>query len=110
MKRLQCLFPVGAVIASLLFFASCSKNGSTNNSSNQPRLEVRLTDRPDPNVKEVWIDIREVNIIMDDSSNPTALAGSHPGLYNLLAFANGKDTVLANALIPAGTISQIRMV
>jgi Domain of unknown function (DUF4382) len=109
MKRLQCLFRVGAVITSMLFLASCSKNGSTN-SNNQPRLEVRLTDSPDPNVKEVWIDIREVNILMDDSNDVIALPGSLPGLYNLLDLTNGNDVILADALIPAGTINQIRMV
>jgi hypothetical protein len=110
MKRITSLLALGSLLTSALFLGSCSKNDSTNNSnSSQARLEVRLTDSPDPDVKEVWIDVREVNINMNDS-NTIALSGSHPGLYNLLDLINGKDTILADALIPAGTISQIRLV
>lgn len=33
-----------------------------------------------------------------------------PGLYNLLDFRNGADTILAGVDLPAGTLSQIRLV
>ena len=73
-------------------------------------LQVRLTDGPDPNVREVWVDIQQIEIIMSDTSHPIILDGTHPGVYNLLAFSDGKDTLLADATIPAGTISQIRLI
>ena len=95
-----------ALLFSCLLFFSCQKND--NISSDKARLQVRLTDSPDPNVKEVWIDVKEVLINMGDTSWIT-LAGAHPGVYNLLDFTNGKDTVLADAEIPAGNISQIRL-
>ncbi len=91
-------------LSSLCFFSSCHKNDSQ-----KARLEVRLTDSPDPNVKEVWVDVKEVRIIMQDSDWIT-LGGAHPGLYNLLELTDGKDTLLADALIPQGKISQIRLV
>ncbi|HZK63329.1 MAG TPA: DUF4382 domain-containing protein [Puia sp.] len=59
------------------------------------------------------MDIQKIQIIMgdsSDSSNPVELNGAHPGLYNLFDLTNGKDTLLADATIPSGTISQIRLI
>ncbi|HVY73546.1 MAG TPA: DUF4382 domain-containing protein [Puia sp.] len=74
------------------------------------QLQVRLTDSPFPDAKEVWVDVQQIEIIMDDSTKPIVLDGAHPGLYNLFDLTNGKDTILADATIPPGTISQIRLV
>jgi hypothetical protein len=38
------------------------------------------------------------------------LDGVHPGVYNLLDLTDGKDTLLADAQIPSGDISQIRLI
>ncbi|HSC55538.1 MAG TPA: DUF4382 domain-containing protein [Phnomibacter sp.] len=99
-----------AMLLSVLFLVVGCKKNSNNNSqnNNQARLQVRLTDSPDPNVKEVWVDIRSVIIKMSDSAD-YVLNGAHPGIYNLLDLTNGKDTLLADAEIPTGHISQIRL-
>lgn len=94
------------IMAATMLAIGCQKNKSN---GDKPRLQVRLTDAPDPNVKEVWVDIKEIKIRMGDSGEIT-LANSYPGVYNLLDLTNGKDTILANAEIPAGSISQIRLV
>lgn len=96
-----------AVVTMSVVFFSCQKNAGTSSSS-QPRLQIRLTDAP-ADAKEVWVDIREVKIMMKDTGE-ISLGGVHPGLYNLLDLTNGKDTILADAEIPAGSISQIRLV
>jgi hypothetical protein len=92
----------------ILFFGSCSKNDKSTGATS--RLQVSLTDGPDPSVKEVWVDIQQIEILMGDTSKPLILNGSHPGMYNLLDFSDGKDTLLADATIPTGTISQIRLI
>ncbi len=94
------------IMTTVLVAVSCQKN--KNSTGDKPRLQVRLTDAPDPNVKEVWVDIKGIGIKMGDSAEIT-LANSYPGLYNLLNFTNGKDTILADAEIPVGRISQIRL-
>jgi hypothetical protein len=96
-----------ALAASVIIF-SCQKN--SNNTSDQPRLQLRLTDNPPSGIKEVWVDIRQVEIIVGDSAKPIILDGVHAGVYNLLELTGGKDTLLADAQIPAGTISQIRLI
>lgn len=97
-----------AFLFSCILFFSCQKNNN-NISGDKARLQVSLTDSPDPNVKEVWVDVKEVLINMSDTSWIT-VGGAHPGVYNLLDLTNGKDTLLADAEIPAGNISQIRMI
>lgn len=85
---------------------SCNKKDA--NSSQKSNVQIRLTDSPDPNVREVWVDVKDVLINMGDS-NWTSVADAHTGEYNLLDLTNGKDTMLADAQIPAGKISQIRL-
>jgi hypothetical protein len=89
-------------------FVSCQKNGSAG-SEDSARLQVRLTDNPNLNLSQVWVDVKEIQVSMGDTGMIT-LAGSHPGIYNLLALTNGKDTLLSDAQIPAGRMSQIRLV
>ena len=97
---------IAILFCSVMIF-SCKK--TNNDNTNKSRLQVRLTDAPDPSIKEVWIDIKEVRINSKDSSWLT-LDGAHPGMYNLLELTGGKDTLLADANIPSGNISQLRLV
>lgn len=94
-------------LSALAVFSSCSKSSK---SGEQSQLQIRLVDNPIPNVKEVWVDIQQVEVIVNDSAHPIMLSGVHPGVYNLLALTNGKDTLLADATIPAGKISQVRLI
>ena len=96
-------------IAAILML-SCQKNTGNTNSSDQARLQLRLTDNPPEGIKEVWVDIQQVEVIIGDSTHPVILSGVHAGVYNLLELTGGKDTLLADATIPAGTISQIRLI
>ncbi|MBN9351093.1 MAG: DUF4382 domain-containing protein [Chitinophagaceae bacterium] len=103
----KAFFAIAILFGSVTFF-SCQKKDSLN--TNSAQLQVRLTDAPDPSVKEVWVDIQQVRISLQDSSNWITLDGVHPGVYNLLDLTGGKDTILADATIPAGKISQLRLV
>lgn len=96
-------------LGAITVLSACSKS-SNSSGGNAARLQVRLTDKPNPDVSQVWIDVREIQIIRSDSGGPVTLSGAHPGVYNLLDLTNGKDTLLADAMIPAGTISQIRLI
>ncbi|RNI27005.1 DUF4382 domain-containing protein [Rufibacter latericius] len=75
-------------------------------------MEVRLTDAPG-DYEEVNVDIRSVQIHRDGSDEEAGwetLETIKPGVYNLLDFSNGRDTLLASATLPPGRISQIRLV
>lgn len=110
MKKRALLFVL--VVANLQLFFACNKNTS-NAVSGSGHLEVRLTDDPSP-YDSVLIDIQKVQI-----NNPSDTASDsgwqtltlfRPGVYNLLRFRNGGDTVLAAADLPAGKIAQLRLI
>ncbi|WP_290791419.1 DUF4382 domain-containing protein [Flavihumibacter sp. UBA7668] len=92
-----------------VFLIACSQDDDAN--PDTARLEVRLTDAPNPNIKEVWVDIKEIQINRGgDSAAWTPLSGTHPGVYNLLELTNGRDTLLADASLPAGKMNQLRLI
>lgn len=98
---------LGTGLAFLL--VACSQQDDTN--PNDAKIEIRLTDAPNPNIKEVWVDIKEIQINMgSDSTGWTPLAGTHAGVYNLLDLTNGRDTLLANATLPSGKMNQLRLI
>jgi Domain of unknown function (DUF4382) len=93
------------IILSGLYVTACKK--STGNS----RLTVALTD--DPSIYDsVDIDIQsiQVNTNSDTSKGWTSLPITRQGVYNLLDFRNGLDTLLTSTELPAGTVSQIRLI
>lgn len=101
---------VWMVLSCVAIFASCNDDDDNSNGGTT-RMEVRLTDAPAP-YDEVNIDIRSISINAsnDEDSGWQALTLLNPGVYNLLDFQNGVDTLLAGQDVPAGMISQIRLV
>ncbi|MDP4151264.1 MAG: DUF4382 domain-containing protein [Bacteroidota bacterium] len=103
---------LGFISSVLLIFLSCNKS-STGAYSGNSRLEVRLTDDP-ASYDAVYIDIQKVEVNVS-SDTGTSIGWQtvnilRPGVYNLLHFRNGIDTLLASADLPAGSLSQIRLI
>src|SRR6478672_3300973 len=94
---------------SAISFSSCLKEDTSSNG----KLSVYLTDDPSP-YKAVNIDIQQVKVKYNDDSSSTDgwydLPLFKAGVYNLLNFSNGKDTLLASTSLQAGTIKQIRLI
>ncbi|SIT89163.1 DUF4382 domain-containing protein [Pontibacter indicus] len=102
-------FLIPFLMSGLVWFSSCDSESDSNGTA---RMEVRLTDAPG-DYEEVNIDIRSVQIHKEDTDSESGwqtLDVVHPKVYNLLNFANGVDTLIASANLPAGKISQIRLV
>ena len=96
------------LIAGLVGFgglSSCSNDDATSTS----RFEVRLTDAPADYAK-VLVDIQGVEYNVEGTNAGwKSLPLRRTGVYNLLDFRNGVDTILAGEEIAAGKISQIRL-
>ncbi|HET6256048.1 MAG TPA: DUF4382 domain-containing protein [Puia sp.] len=96
----------------LFSFISCNK--STSVETGTGHLEVRLTDDPATTYDAVYIDVQQVEVNVSSDTGvgsgwqPVPLI--RPGIYNLLDFRNGIDTVLGAASLPAGTFSQLRLI
>jgi hypothetical protein len=112
-----------AFIASLLLSASiysCQKdvaptlntsgNGSAGNGPQQ--LRIFLTDHQTPVFDSVFIDMQQMEVKVEDDSlgnegwvNVTI----NPGVYNILRFRNGLDTLFANGTLPNARINKLRL-
>jgi predicted RND superfamily exporter protein len=90
--------------AALLMLAGCSKQSSDNT-----KLEIRLTDNP-YNATEVNIDLQQVRVNMRGDSTSWINLDTKTGVYNLLGLQNGVDTLVATASVPEGTVQEIRLV
>ncbi len=96
-------------LIALLFigFASCSSDDSKNNEGNA-KLSIRLTDAPG-DYDAVFIDVKEVVIKYNNGQEDLNL-GINAGIYDLLELTAGVNVLLFNDEVPAGSISQIRLV
>lgn len=112
MKKISTILTCFFVVTIFLFF-SCQKNGTSSNTTNLPAsFTVKLVDAP-VSYEKVLIDIQDVQIKSSTDNSDTgwkSLTISRKGLYNILDFKNGLDTLLGTINLPAGTISQLRLV
>jgi hypothetical protein len=96
--------------ATLLSLASCSKDDSS--SAGTTKFEVRLTDAPG-DYAAVNLDVQRVEINVsegNDESGWQSLPLIRPGIYNVMSFTNGNSALLTSAELPAGRVSQIRLI
>jgi hypothetical protein len=72
---------------------------------------VRLTDAP-ADYEEVLIEIKELRIhaAFGEQQESWITLPFEGGVYNLLDFRNGLDTLLAAVELPTGNVSQLRMI
>ena len=96
---------IATVCTSTLLFFACSKEKSGGSST----LQVRMTDAPAA-WDEVNVDLREVRVNFRDDSSGWVSLPTTAGVYNLLDFQNGVDTLIAQGTVPAGMLKEIRLV
>lgn len=90
-------------LSAFIFISSCKKeSGSTT-------LRVKLTDAPAA-YDEVNVDIREVNIKVDGDSASWIALPTAAGIYNLLEYQDGVDTLISQAVITGAVIKEVRLV
>ena len=99
------------IAAGVITFVGCSKNSSSG-SSGTSSMSVYLVDGPAAYDK-VNIDIQSVQVKSStdvSESDWQSLTIPRTGIYNLLDFKNGLETLLGTIQLPAGKISQIRLI
>ena len=111
------------IVSMLMLWAvmSCT-NENEKITDGKATIQFKLTDAPALNYDEVNIDVRGVRVgfaddFFDDEDNIDSskvtwldLDVPNPGIYNLLDYRNGETVLLANGDIPAGKISQVRLI
>ena len=95
------------VFSTIMFIAGCNESENDQNAV----LQVMLTDAP-ADYDEVLIDIQDVQIHVSAVEEDGAWQSLqvNKGIYNLLDFRNGMDTLLAFIELPPGMVSQMRLV
>ena len=89
-----------------LSIVSCKKDEEANQEYGSYIL--RLTDSPGE-YDHVYVDIADVSVNIS-TVGWVDIGPQVPGIYDLLAYDNGLDTLLSNATLPTGTITQIRLI
>lgn len=92
------------VVAMAITFNSCSKDSSTSGSY---AYKVRMTDAPGPYSK-VNVDIQNVEVT--GSNGQTVMLNTTAGIYNLLDFTNGVNTLLATSVLTDANVKQVRLI
>lgn len=80
-----------------------------NNDGSNATLEVRLTDAPG-DYQAVNIDIQGVEVNAGNDEGGWKSLDIGKGVYNILEYTNGLDTLLGKIELPAGRVSQVRLI
>ena len=102
---------ITVALISIAAFYACQKEGIAN--SNKPsKLSVYLTDHQTPVFDSVFIDIQKLEVKVEDdslSNDGWFMVNIHPGVYNILRFRNGLDTLFGTTTLPNNRIRKMRM-
>ncbi|WP_020530150.1 DUF4382 domain-containing protein, partial [Flexithrix dorotheae] len=89
----------------LVVISACSEDDN-----NMAKIQVTLVDAP-ADYEEVLIDIQEVNInVGDEEEGWQSLENAETGIFDILKLTNGEEAFLGEIELPAGNLSQIRLV
>lgn len=99
--------------ASFLIYSCQKENAGGNDNLNQPHsVTVYLTDHATPVFDSVFIDMQRLEVKVEDDTLPNGgwiSMGIRPGVYNILRFRNGLDTLFASGTLPNARIKKIRL-
>jgi hypothetical protein len=107
MKMIQSLCVLAILFSTALFISSCKKDAG------RSRLTVYLTDAPAEydavNIEVVGIEVKAGSDAGEGGWQTMPMPVS-PVVYNVLEFTNGMETLLSTIELPAGKISQLRLI
>lgn len=114
MKNIIRIAGLGLLAITMVLYA-CQKDVAGNQSSNLNKphsVTIYLTDDLTPVFDSVFIDIQKLEVNLEDDTLPNegwVSLNIHPGVYNILRFRNGLDTLFATGTLPSGRLQKIRL-
>ncbi len=104
-------------MAMIIIVFSCKKELSSEDSALGPvppgksELKIMLTDDPSLYFDSILIDIQSVEVKVEDSTGAEHwdTLSIRAGVYKILRFRNGLDTLLGTGFIPNGEVEKIRI-
>ncbi len=95
-----------SALAIMVMVTAAACNKDDDNMAGDAKVNVRMTDAPGPYLA-VNVDVQSVEINTD---NGWIVTNVNAGVYNLLDFQNGVDTLIGSTTINAGRVSQVRLI
>lgn len=95
-----------SLIIITLIFTFCRKKETPPDPAKPTPYFISITDAPGP-YTAVNIDLQSVEIT---GNGQTVVLNTNPGIYNLLNFANGVDTLIATGGLTIDKVQQIRLI
>lgn len=114
MKNKILLVPALVSILSLFLYA-CHKDVSVNNTdpSKPHSIRIYLTDHQTPVFDSVFVDIRALEVKLEDDTLPNdgwVSLAIRPGVYNILRFRNGIDTLFGTGSLPNARVKKVKLI
>jgi hypothetical protein len=115
MKNLIRFTAVALLITSFILY-SCQKEANGGNAAtdiNKPHgVTIYLTDHQTPVFDSVFIDLQKLEVKLEDETLPNGgwiNLSIRAGVYNILRFRNGLDTLFATGTLPNARVRKIRL-
>lgn len=114
MKNIIRFGMLSIVLVSIIFY-SCQKDISGNTSDvNKPHgVTIYLTDHQTPIFDSVFIDLQGLEVKLEDDTLPNGgwvNLNINPGVYNILRFRNGLDTLFATGTLPNARVKKVKLI
>ncbi|HNN71941.1 MAG TPA: DUF4382 domain-containing protein [Ferruginibacter sp.] len=114
MKIKKPLLTAGICLAFAFVLFSCQKEAASDGSNipaGKSQFDIMLTDDPSILFDSIFINIQKVEVKTEDSAGIERWEALNirPGIYNILRFRNGLDTLLATGYVPTGEVKKIRI-
>jgi len=117
MKNILPYVLIASACAAAFFLEACQKeafNSGVTTDVNKPHsAAIYLTDDQTPVFDSVFIDLQRLEVKLEDDTLPNGGWISlqiRPGIYNILRFRNGLDTLFGTGTLPNARVKKIRLV
>jgi Domain of unknown function (DUF4382) len=117
MKKMIRITALSLLSATIIIY-SCQKetSGSGSNTAinvNKPHsVSIYLTDDQTPVFDSIFIDLQKLEVKLEDDTLPNdgwVNLNIHAGVYNILRFRNGLDTLFATGTLPNARVKKVRL-
>ncbi|MBL7745386.1 MAG: DUF4382 domain-containing protein [Chitinophagaceae bacterium] len=110
-------FAVLGFMSAILLMYSCQKDAgvasATSANVNKPHaVTIYLTDHQTPIFDSVFIDLQKLEVKLEDDTLPNGgwvNLNIHAGIYNILRYRNGLDTLFATGTLPNARVRKVRL-
>jgi hypothetical protein len=93
------------LFATTVLIVGCKKDEDDNTGTSV--LNIRLTDAP---AAYDAVNVEIVGVEVTGANGKLSSLNVNPGIYNLLDFTNGNDTLIATGALASGKVQQIRLI